>query len=126
MLATITALLAMASGATCSGAVPAITKVTTSQPTSAGGINTYTLDVTVANIGSAGQPGNTLQSVAIFLDDQKKDEKGLPPLRPGQTYSFPYEVRRSADAAAGTTTVRFHLLNVPDCAGAKDTKRIVI
>jgi hypothetical protein len=128
MLATITALLAMASGATCSGADPAITHVTTSQVAGAG-VNTYTLDVTVANLGSSRQPGNTLQSVVIYLDGQKKDEKGLPPLGPGQTYSFPYVVHRNVDAARGSTSVRFHLVQIQPggaCSDANDTKRIMI
>jgi hypothetical protein len=130
MLATITALLAMASGAGCPAADPAITKVTTSQAVTDNGINTYRLNVTVANLGNAGQPGNTLQSVAIYLDGQKKDVKGLPPLRPGQVYSFPYTVRRSADAAAGTTSVRFQLVKLQpagaNCPGTNDSMRVVI
>jgi hypothetical protein len=132
MLAPITALLAMApgSGASCPAADPAITKVSTSHAATGDGLNTYTLNVTVANIGSAGQPGNTLQSVAIYLDGQKKDVKGLPPLRAGQTYSFPYVVHRSADAAAGTTSVRFQLVRIApaeaNCPGTNDTMRVVI
>ncbi len=128
MLATITALLALASGATCPGADPAITKVTTSQ-VAGGDVTAYTLIVTVANLGSVRQPSNTLQSVVIYLDGQKKDVKGLPPLGPGQTYSFPYVVHRSADAAPGSTSVRFHIVQIQPagaCSDANDTKRIVI
>ncbi len=128
MLATITALLALASGAACAGADPAITSVTTSQA-AGGDVNTYTLDVTVTNLGSARQPGNTLQSVVIYLDGQKKDRKGLPPLGPGQTYSFPYVVHRNPDAARGSTSVRFRLVQTPpaaDCSDPRDTKRVRI
>jgi len=128
MLATLTALLAMASGAACPGADPAITNVTASQA-AGGDVNTYTLDVTVTNLGSAPQPGNTLQSVVIYLDGQKKDEKGLPPLGPGKTYSFPYVVRRNTDAAVGSTSIRLRLIQTQParaCSDANDTKRIVI
>jgi len=128
MLATLTALLAMASGATCSGADPAITNVRTSQAAD-GEVNAYTLNITVANLGSSRQPGNTLQSVVIYLDGQKKDEKGLPPLGPGQNYSFPYVVHRNADAARGSTSVRLHLVQSQPAAACSDTnatKRIVI
>jgi hypothetical protein len=128
MLATITALLAMASGATCPGADPAITKVTKSQAAGSD-LNAYTLEVTVTNLGSVRQPGNTLQSVVIYLDGQKKDEKGLPPLAPRQTYSFPYVVHRNSDAARGSTSVRFHIVVTQPagtCTDANDTKRILI
>jgi len=128
MLATITALLAMASGAACPGADPAITNVTTSLAAGTD-VNTYTLDVTITNLGSVRQPSNTLQSVVIYLDGQKKDEKGLPPLGPGKTYSFPYLVHRNADAARGSTAVRLRLVQTQPagaCSDSNDTKRIVI
>ena len=75
--------------AACHGADPAITNVTTTQ-TSNGGLTTYTLRVTVTNLGSSGQRSNVLQSVEIRLDGAKNGAKGLPPLAAGAKYTFPY------------------------------------
>jgi hypothetical protein len=116
--------------AACHGADPAITNVTTTQ-TSNGGLTTYTLRVTVTNIGSSGQRSDVLQSVEIRLDGVKNGEKGLPPLAAGATYTFPYDVRRAADAAAGTTRVDLHLvmrqpsgIGPQDCSAANDRQRV--
>jgi len=132
MIALLTALPAMVSTATCHGADPAITGVTTTQ-TANGALTTYTLKVTVTNLGSTGQRSNVLQSVEIRLDGAKKGEKGLPPLAAGAKYSFPYDVQRSSDAAAGTTRVVFHLVmhqppgvGAQDCSAANDSQRVVI
>jgi subtilase family serine protease len=128
MLATIAALLAMTVAAPCRGASPAITNVVTSQ-TSDGALTTYRLDVTVANLGRAGQPSNELQSVNIFLDGQKKGEKGIPPLRPGAEYTFPYTVQRSAEANNGTSAVRFRLVQHQGpalCPTGTTSRRVVI
>jgi hypothetical protein len=74
-----------------------------------------------------------LQSVDIWLDGEKKAEKGLPPLAAGAKYTFPYDVQRAADAAAGTTKVDLHLVMhqpsgvIPqDCSASNDSQRVVI
>ncbi len=87
MLALLTAFAA------CHGADPAITNVTTTQ-TSNGGLTTYTLRVTVTNVGSSGQRSNVLQSVEIRLDRAKNGEKGVPPLARWREVHVP--VRRAA------------------------------
>ena len=95
------------------------------------GLATYTLKVTVTNLGSSGQPSNVLQSVEIRLDGAKNGEKGVPPLAAGAKYAFSYDVRRAADAAAGTTKVDLHLVmhqpsgaGPQDCSAANDSARV--
>jgi hypothetical protein len=116
--------------AACHGADPAITDVTTTQ-TSNEGLTTYTLRITVTNVGSTGQRNNVLQSVEIRLDRAKNGAKGVPPLAAGANYTFPYDVRRATDAAAGTTTVDLHLVmhqpsgvGPQDCSAENDSKRV--
>jgi hypothetical protein len=116
----------------CTGADPSITNVTTTQVAGSGDLSTYALKVTVANIGSSDQPKNLLQSVDIFLDGGKKDEKGLPPLAAGADYSFTYDVRRAADAGNRTSTVRLHLVTdrpagdaAQSCSMANTDQRVV-
>jgi hypothetical protein len=95
------------------------------------GLTTYTLRVTVTNLGSSGQRSNVLQSVEIRLDGAKNGEKGLPPLAAGAKYTFPYDVQRATDAAASTTTVDLHLVmhqpsgvGAQDCSAANDSQHV--
>jgi hypothetical protein len=127
MIATFAVTTALAA---CRGADPAITNVTTTKVSSEG-LATYTLRVTVTNLGSSGQPGNVLQSVEIRLDGAKNGEKGVPPLAAGAKYTFPYDVKRATDAAAGTTKVDLHLVmhqpsgvGPQDCSAANDSLRV--
>jgi subtilase family serine protease len=96
-----------ASAATCSGADPAITSAVVKTVTTSGSLNTYHLAGTVINLGSQAQPSNTLQFVDIYIDRQKRDSRGIPPLRPGQSYTFGFDWARATDAGNGTTTVHF-------------------
>jgi subtilase family serine protease len=96
-----------ASAAACTGANPAIVSVVVKTVTTSGSLNTYHLAGTVTNLGSQGQPSNTLQFVDIYIDRQKRDAHGIPPLRPGQSYTFGFDWSRSTDAGNGTTTAHF-------------------
>ena len=115
--------------AACGGADPAITTVAVKSVTQAGGINHYTLTGTVVNDGSQAQAKDTLQFVDIFQQPgEKLDAKGIPPLAPGQSYTFSYVMLRSAEAGNGTTTLHFQLdLHQPapsassNCNTANDT-----
>ncbi len=128
-----TLLLAQASGApACSGADPAITKaVSRLVSTDSSGTNHYQLTVTVVNFGASGEPSNALISVDVWQDENKVDEKGLPPLRAGQAYSFNESYVRASDAAMGSTTFRFALdFHQPaispasDCDTSNDTYKL--
>jgi hypothetical protein len=98
-----------APAATCSGANPAITSVVVKNVTTAGQLNTYHLVGTVTNLGGQAQPSNTLQFVDIYAETEKHDNRGVPPLTPGQSYTFNYDWQRSSDAGNGTTTVHFRI-----------------
>jgi hypothetical protein len=117
----------------CSGADPSITGAKVTSTTPRGDMNQISVTVTVVNNGSMSQQGNTLQSVDVYQNNTKVDRKGLPPLKGGQAYTFPYVFDRAADAGTGTTDLRFQLVftqpNPPgaeDCSTANDTYRIKV
>lgn len=122
MIIMLAAAAAMTSGS-CQGADPAIVSVVSAPATAGQGVNRFTLTVTVANLGSQNQAGNVLQSVNIVLDDSKNGQKGIPPLRAGQRYTFTYDVLRAEDTEPGSTDVRFHLVQnngQTDCNAGND------
>ena len=125
----LTAILLAQNPATCSGPDLAITSVTVAGVTPSGGNNVYHLRGTVTNLGHARQPSNALQFVDIFYRGDKLDSRGVPPLAPGQHYTFGYDFQRSADANAGTSALRFTLdfrqpAGAQDCNTANDTFRL--
>lgn len=130
VLTALLVLLALTPGtapaATCAGANPAITGVTVKNVTSSGQLNTYHVVGTVTNLGSQRQPSNTLQFVDIYVDQMKKNERGIPPLAPGQSYTFGFDWPRSSDAGSGTTTVHFRVRMVQgsDCNPANGTNSV--
>lgn len=112
----------------CAGADPALVSARVQGTSSDGRVNRYSLAIRVANLGRAKQPSNVLQSVEIYQNDIKLDTKGLPPLRPGQNYSFTYIFQRSIDAGDGTSTLALKLVmrqpsppGKQDCRAANDT-----
>jgi len=119
---------AMTSAPACQGVDMAITAIT-STSTQSTDVTRFTLTVTVANLGTKNEPGNTLQSVEIVLDDNKNGQKGVPPLRAGQKYTFTYDVLRANDTEPGSTIVKFHIVQqsaVQDCNPANDSYRIAV
>jgi len=127
MITMLAAVAAMTSGSACQGPDPAIVSVVSAQSTASPGVNRFTLTVTVANLGSQNQAGNVLQSVNIVLDDNKNGQKGIPPLRAGQRYTFTYDVLRAEDTEAGSTDLRFHLVQQNgevDCNSGNDRYKI--
>ena len=121
------------STAACSGADPAIAGAKVTSTTPKGDMNEISVTVTVVNSGSVGQQSNTLQSVDVYQNNTKVDRKGLPPLKAGQTYTFPYVFDRATDAGNGTTDLRFQLVftqpNPPgaeDCSATNDTYRLKV
>ncbi len=105
----------------CAGADPAIVSARVQSPNSDGRVNRYTLAIRVVNLGRANQPSNVLQSVEIYQNDIKRDTKGLPPLRPGQAYTFTYVFQRSVDAGQGTSTLALKLvMRQPSPPGKQD------
>jgi hypothetical protein len=97
------------SGAPCAGALPAISSVAVDRATQNGELNDYMLRVRVLNRGDVSQAGNVLQSVDIYRNGTKVDQKGVPPLKAGGTYTFLYSFQRNSDAGDGSTKFTFRL-----------------
>jgi len=102
------ATVAQAQGA-CNGPDPALVSAGVKGMSQNGAINVYHLNGTVTNLGTRRESSNVLQFVDVYLNDQKIDSRSVPSLRPGQSYTFGYDVQRSADAGNGTSVVRFQI-----------------
>jgi hypothetical protein len=100
--------------ATCSPG-PAVNAASVRSVTRVGDLNRYVLGIQVTNAGNSAQPSNTLQSVDVIQNEGKIDQKGVPPLRPGQSYTATYTFTRSVEAADGTTQFVFR---IRDCSYA--------
>lgn len=96
--------------AACSGAEPSIVQAAVRSVSQNGDLNHYVVAVRVTNQGGAAQPGNTLQSIAVYQDGDKVDQKGLPPLRAGQSATVTYAFDRSNLSRARSTKLRFKLV----------------
>jgi archaellum component FlaG (FlaF/FlaG flagellin family) len=120
-------LLAMTSNACVD---PAITHAVASNLGSNGDLTTYDVAITVKNTGSAAEPSSLLQSVQVYQDATKVDQKGTPPLRAGGTATVHYRLQRSSEARSGSTHLRFSLVvhdphgAISDCSTANTTYRI--
>jgi hypothetical protein len=120
--------VAQASSA-CNGPDPAIVSVGVKSVSHNGAVNVYHLSGTVTNLGTQRQSSNVLQFVDIYMNDLKVDARGVPPLRPGQSYTFGYDVQRSADSGDGTTLLRFQIdlrRSAQDCNPGNDTYSLTI
>lgn len=98
-----------ASAATCSGADPAILSVAVKSVTRDGSLDKYLLVGRVENLGASAQASKTMQFVDIYKNRVKLDSRGIPPLKPGQSYSFSYTSARSHQAGKNTTLLAFML-----------------
>ena len=117
----------------CAGADPAIVSAIVESTAQVGHLNRYTIGVTVQNMGTMKQASNLLQSVAVFQDGTKVDQKGLQPLARGASQIVMYSFNRSRGAAPRTTHLRFVLTfkgtAVPgnaDCDTGNDEFRLAV
>jgi subtilase family serine protease len=124
-------LAANGAAASCAGADPAIVSAKVQNVTSNGSVNHYTLVGRVTNLGTAKQASNVLQFVDIYQNGTRLEDRGVPPLAPGQSYTFSYDWQRASDAGTGTTTMYFRLrMTSPsppgnqDCNPGNDTKSV--
>ncbi|MFZ0575843.1 MAG: hypothetical protein WA304_10815 [Candidatus Cybelea sp.] len=110
-----------AAAAGCAGADPAITSVRVQSVTNDGSLNHYTLVGRVTNLGNQRQASNVLQFVDIYQDATRLEDRGVPPLAPGQSYPFSYVWQRASDAGKNTTTFDFRLrMTSPSPPGNED------
>jgi hypothetical protein len=109
-----------APAATCRGSDPQITTVVVKSVESAGSVDRYHLSGTIVNMGASAQASNLLQSVDIFDADDKLDTKSIPPLKPGESFTFSYVSTRSSQAGKGTTQLGFQLDPISPCSVGND------
>jgi hypothetical protein len=123
----------LVANASCKGPNPAITGAELQSRSMSGELNRFVVAVHVTNVGTKGQPSNLLQSVEVMQNGDHVGQKGLPPLRPGQSATVTYAFTRSAGAAMHTTKLLFVLSQgtyaIPgpeDCNAANDRIRLSV
>ena len=117
----LTQLSVNAAAAGCAGADPAITSVRVQNVSGNGSLNHYTLVGKVTNLGNQGQASSVLQFVDIYQNGTRLEDRGVPPLAQGQSYTFSYDWQRASDAGTGTTTMHFSLrMTSPSPPGSQD------
>lgn len=129
LLAAITIpLLAMTAGA-CTN--PAIVSAAATTVGHNGNLTTYNVAIQVKNTGTVGEPPSLLQSVEVFQDATKVDQKSAPPLAAGEGATVHYQFQRSSDARPGSTHLRFRLVTtdphgttITNCSVANSTFRM--
>ena len=109
LLSFLTSSTVAASGGACTGPDPAIVKTALQSSTENGSLRHLVVAITVSNLGDVKQASNVLQAVAVYQDGNKVDNKGVKPLGAHQLTTVTYTFDRSAQAAPGTTHLRFKL-----------------
>jgi hypothetical protein len=98
-----------AAAASCGGASLAVTGVSLQNVTRTPYLNLYHVTATVTNVGNQAQAGNALQFVDVVQYDARLDNRGIPPLAPGASYTVTYTWPRSSDAGTMTSPLDFRL-----------------
>jgi len=93
----------------CGGAGPTITSVTLQSMTPSRYLNYYHVTATVTNRGDQAQAGNVLQFVDVNQYGDRLDDRGVPPLAVGQSYTISYVWKRAVDAGKWTTPLDFSI-----------------
>jgi hypothetical protein len=121
----------VAAAATCAGPDLVMTSVSVQSVAKTPFLNKYRVVGTVTNVGGATQSSNVLQFVDFNQYGDRLDDRGVPPLAPGQSYTVAYVWNRSVDAGRGTTPLTFTLRGVApqpvalnDCNLANDSHDI--
>jgi hypothetical protein len=108
------------SAAGCQVSDPQITGVVVKSVETVGNVDRYHLSGKVVNMGASAQASNLLQSVDIFDAEDKMDTKSIPPLKPGESFTFTYTSTRSSEAGKGTTVLGFQLDPISPCSVGND------
>jgi hypothetical protein len=96
----------------CSGPDPSVTAVSVHAVTKTAYLNLYHVSATVTNRSNVAQPGDVLQFVDVVQYGGRLDDRGIPPLAPGQSYTVTYVWPRSSDAGTGTSPLDFRIRSV--------------
>jgi hypothetical protein len=102
--------------ASCAG--PTVTAVAVRSMTPTRYLNYYHVTATVTNRGGEGQPADVLQFVDIKQYGDRLDDRGVPPLAAGESYTVSYTWRRAVDAGKWTTPLDFGIRPVAPSPGA--------
>jgi hypothetical protein len=103
--------------ANCDGPNPAVTSVALRAVSHTPHLDFYHVTATVTNLGSQAQPGDALQFVDVVQYGGRLDDRGVPPLAPGQSYTVDYTWPRSADAGKMTSPLDFRMRSAASPAG---------
>jgi hypothetical protein len=98
-----------AAAGTCSGSGLAVTAVSLRGVSRTPYLHLYRVSATVTNVGNQAQTGTALQFVDVVQYGGRLDDRGVPPLAPGQSYTVTYVWPRSADAGSRTSPLDFRL-----------------
>jgi len=117
-----TPVAAFAAG-TCDGANPTVTAVSLRTVSRTSYLNLYHVTATVTNLGSQPQAGDVLQFVDVVQYGGRLDDRGVPPLAPGESYRVSYIWPRSSDAGKWTSPLDFQLRPVAGSASSSCAAR---
>jgi hypothetical protein len=107
---------------------PVITNAGIQSTSTSGDLRFTRVAVTVVNRG-ASQPSSMLQSVNVYQNGSKVDQKSVPPLRAGASKTVTYTFKRSAEANDDTTRLRVQLVGHDahgSCSTAGSPVRITV
>ena len=107
--------------AACMGSNLAVTSVAIQGVEKSQYLNNYRVVGTVTNVGSQTQGGDVLQFLDVNQYGHRLDDRGIPPLAPGQSYTVSYIWKRSVDAGQGTTPLSLHLRSISGTTLGTDT-----
>lgn len=108
----------------CDGPNPAVTSVSLRTVSHSPHLDFYHVTATVTNLGSQAQPGDALQFVDVVQYGGRLDDRGVPPLAPGQSYTVDYTWPRSADAGKMTSPLDFRMRTVTSSSSCTATKPV--
>jgi hypothetical protein len=107
--------------AACAGATPTVASVSLQNVTPSRYLNYYHVTARVTNRGSEAKPSNVLQFVDVVQYGDRLDDRGIPPLAAGQSYTIVYVWKRAVDAGKWTTPLDFRIRPVsPMPAGSEN------
>lgn len=116
--------LSALAAANCDGPNPAVTSVSLRTVSHSPHLDFYHVTATVTNLGSQAQPGDALQFVDVVQYGGRLDDRGVPPLAPGQSYTVDYTWPRSADAGKMTSPLDFRMRTVTSSSSCTATKPV--
>jgi hypothetical protein len=104
--------------ASCDGPNPSVTSVTLRTVSHTPYLNLYHVTATVTNLGSTAQPGSALQFVDVVQYGGRLDDRSVPPLAPGQSYTVDYTWPRSTQAGNLTSPLDFRVRSLTPASAA--------